>query len=101
MSVAGGVASGKVRVSDDQAGVSIGVALGERRLWRAVFEDAVDVVHQRRAIKCRDLECERAKEWFESVDIHVGSFEWLCQLFSLDATAVREQLRRSLVTPAL
>ena len=96
VSLAGGVASGKVRVADqDVAGV--GVALAERRLWRAVFEDAVGVLQQRRAVQYRDPVRKHTEAWFESVEVHVGSFEWLCQLFNLDSTAVREQLQRTAI----
>ncbi|TSC69539.1 MAG: Uncharacterized protein G01um101470_1042, partial [Parcubacteria group bacterium Gr01-1014_70] len=71
------------------------LASPERRLMRAVLEDALNAYWKYKGMgsrKARRL-FQEAMEWFRSTDgSYVFSFENICMAIDLDAQAVRERL---------
>ena len=61
-----------------------------RALWAAVFNDGL-----LGAAKGHfgDMRCTTELNWFISEDTHVGSFDWLCEVFDLDPLMARMTAR--------
>lgn len=59
---------------------------GEMKLWAAVMVKGVDDYHSGD---------RSANYWFWSDDYHVGSFNWLCDLFNADPDYIRNRVKNA------
>lgn len=66
-----------------------------RRLWAAVLAQALwDLRRTKEAEAKKRYYLDNPTGWFESREVFIGSFEWICQICELDSGAVRARLQQ-------
>lgn len=72
----------------------------EKTLWFAVLEDAVRLIARLSQCRKRKLlvpkfylqDTQRAVDWIHTASGDVGGFGWVCELFSIDVSYLRDRL---------
>jgi hypothetical protein len=59
-----------------------------RRLWASVMRTAADDLHTK-----NDDNRVKARAWFDSESVEIGTFLWCCDILDLNAQAVRQGIK--------
>ena len=80
----------------------------EHRLWLDILMDAIRTVQRRECVpggsddrtphKSRQIWAD-AVEWFADTAVYIGSFQYVCEIFDLDADWFRDRLRTAKRAP--
>jgi hypothetical protein len=80
---------------------------GEKRMWFASFEQALDDYRQVehgvgwKSQRLREARRYQAVEWVESDAEGFLTFNWYCEVFELDPARVRKRLAQGAVSPVI